>query len=100
MNYDGKVFKDCNGDVYKIIGQRILVNDCVVLKSWFNCTTVEEIKIIGDTMMVYFKNGYKTINGIEEVEDKTYDIIKEDELINVCMSYNPNCPGKQKEDIN
>ena len=99
-NHDGKIFKDCNGNTYKIIGQRILVNDNTVLKSWFNCTTVEDIKIIGSSMQVYFKNGYTAINGIEEIENDSEDVLKEYELINMCMSYNPNCPGKQKEDVN
>ena len=51
-------------------------------------------------MQVYFKNGYTAINGIEEIENDSEDVLKEYELINMCMSYNPNCPGKQKEDVN
>ncbi|MDD5240036.1 MAG: hypothetical protein PHH61_06275 [Candidatus Nanoarchaeia archaeon] len=92
FDYDGSVFE---GDkTYKVIGQRILVDDCEVLKSWFNCTTVEEIKYIGRKLKVKFKTGYLEIDNVDLVEEKAE--IEEHELMKYCTTFNPFCPGKEK----
>jgi hypothetical protein len=94
FEYDGCVF---TGDkTYKVIGQRILVNDVEVLKSWFNCTTVEEIKHVGRKLMIRFKTGYLEVDNVDLIEETTE--IKEHELIKYCIAFNPMCPGKDKDD--
>jgi hypothetical protein len=89
-----KQFKDNEGNVYKLMGERILVNDNHVLKSWFGCATVKNTELNCGTLHVDFDFGALDINGVEEIKPTSIAdyLFNNDKDPTFCSSDNPMCP--------
>lgn len=85
MRKPDRVFKDKDGNIYKLFGVRLLKNDYSIVKSWFGCADIDDVKLIGSTLTINYNNGVLTLNDMEELSPNAcysnIDIKKQNDLI-------------------